>query len=302
MKRMIYLAQPIDQAKRTPRITRLRAAAELICSEARLALFQPAKAYRAMGVGRKLQPEEHDTIDQINQAALAACGGLLAVLPLGVPTLGTPVEIERTLNAGKPVIILTEEELARSSVQVVSWWQAGAQIITLEQFEQDQEQVAQRVLDFLARRDWPEQNAQQQMLYTLTDPAANVPRRAHDDDAGFDLSVCETVEIPAGESMLIRTGFAAALPEGHWGLIVGRSSTWTKRRLDVKLGVIDVGWRGDLYIQVVNCNDEPVKVEAGERLAQYIVLPAWAGRLVPAPGGQLPPHARGTNGFGSSGR
>lgn len=301
---MVYLAEPIDQtpARRSPRISRLKDGARELLVGARLSSFQPGRAYQVHGQGRKLSLDEMQVIDRINQVALNECAGLLAVVPLGVATLGTPVEVERALLQGKPVVILCDAELIATSVQVNNWASAGAMVVSLETLEDDPHGTDQQVADFYARA-WAAASPQDEpsMPYVRADLLSSVPTRAYPDDAGLDLAACESVTIEPMGRALVRTGLRFALPEGMWGLIVGRSSAWHKRGIDVKLGVIDAGWRGELLISVHNPSElEKVEIEIGDRLAQYIVLPAWTGPLREVT--ELPAHARGTNGFGSSGR
>lgn len=129
---------------------------------------------------------------------------------------------------------------------------------------------------------------------------AQLPAKAFADDAGFDLTVVENKLIPAGGSLDVPTGIAIAMPPGWWGRIIGRSSTMRKRGLLVVEGVIDAGFRGELFTCVYNPGDKLEPVFAGERLAQLLFLPVpnvhWSERH------ELTPSERGTNGFGSSGR
>ena len=69
-----------------------------------------------------------------------------------------------------------------------------------------------------------------------------------------------------------------AVPNGYFLGIFARSSTPLKRGLMVAngVGVIDADYCGpadEIKIQVLNITDAPVKVTAGDRLAQGIVLP-----------------------------
>jgi dUTP pyrophosphatase len=143
-----------------------------------------------------------------------------------------------------------------------------------------------------------------QYLNTLEGQPA-LPTRAYPDDAGYDLYVSETTEVPPGAFVDIPTGVAMQLPDWSWGMLTGRSSTLRKRGLLVNTGIIDTGYRGELYAGVFNLTKETVVVEVGERIAQIIIL-TNATRLtsvVPLLEGEtLEPHSRGNNGFGSSGR
>jgi len=99
--------------------------------------------------------------------------------------------------------------------------------------------------------------------------------------------------------MDIGTGICAALPDGCWGLIVGRSSMMRKFKLHVVPAVIDAGFRGELRVLVVNQGGGMVRFSAGDRIGQMILVPIprveWVEQA------ELPPGSRGERGFGSSG-
>lgn len=131
---------------------------------------------------------------------------------------------------------------------------------------------------------------------------AVLPHRGYHDDAGLDLPVLGGVWVPPGVTADVPCGLAIQLPQGTFGLIVGRSSTRRNRGLLVHPGIIDVGWRGDLFALVENLTDEVVQIGEGERLAQLIILPNLTSMYAPEWVDELDPHDRGTNGFGSTGR
>lgn len=123
--------------------------------------------------------------------------------------------------------------------------------------------------------------------------------RAYPGDAGFDLFCRGGHWIGPGESVDVPLGVRVQLPEGWWGLLTGRSSTLRRRGLLVAQGVIDQGYRGPLYAYVRNMTEETVRVRDGERLAQLIPLPLFPGTIELVE--DLEDHARGSNGYGSSG-
>ena len=129
------------------------------------------------------------------------------------------------------------------------------------------------------------------------------PTLAHDDDAGFDLSYCglEPISITPNCTVDIPTGVCVQLPAFTWGLVTGRSSTFRKRNLITPLGVIDNGYRGELFAIVRNVGDDTVVINPGERVAQLIVMPMLSHTLEWQFCGRLDDTSRGTKGFGSSG-
>jgi dUTP pyrophosphatase len=76
-------------------------------------------------------------------------------------------------------------------------------------------------------------------------------------------------------------------------------------------GVIDAGYRGEIVVlmsafaatQFVTAGatyvGDPIKIEAGQKIAQMIPVPVLTGEVVEVDA--LPPSSRGENGFGSSG-
>ncbi len=131
------------------------------------------------------------------------------------------------------------------------------------------------------------------------DPAAVLPTRAHEGDAGLDLYGLEDAVLDPGAGALLRTGVAVAVPVGHVGLICDRSSL-ARRGLKTAGGVIDAGYRGELGVLVWNLSREPQAVKRGERIAQLLILPIATPS--PVETGELDATARGAGGFGSTGR
>lgn len=132
-----------------------------------------------------------------------------------------------------------------------------------------------------------------------------LPTRAYNDDAGFDLYTSERTEIPAGAFIDIPTNIAIELPYWAWGMLTGRSSTLRKRGLLVHTGIIDPGYRGELYAGAFNLTGETVVVEAGERVAQFIIIQNATAEVdieLLGPDESFNPHPRGEQGFGSSGQ
>ena len=131
---------------------------------------------------------------------------------------------------------------------------------------------------------------------------AVLPTRAHDGDAGLDLTACESVMIGAGERATVGTGLAVEIPEGHAGLVTPRSGLALRHGLSIvnAPGVIDAGYRGEVRVILLNTDREQAfTVEPGMRIAQLLVVPALVVDIVEV--GDLTETVRGEGGFGSSG-
>lgn len=136
------------------------------------------------------------------------------------------------------------------------------------------------------------------------------PVRHHAGDAGMDLVNAESGVVGPGTFKDIRCGIKIALPEGVWAMLTGRSSTLRKRGLQVQQGIIDNGYRGELYFGVWNLTEEAIAFNDGERLAQLIPFPLMIGnatlrakQFVPVRVAErsLGETSRGGGGFGSTG-
>jgi dUTP pyrophosphatase len=132
---------------------------------------------------------------------------------------------------------------------------------------------------------------------------AKVPTYAHDTDAAADLYAMKTTVLD-GNSLgnKIRTGVKIQLPEGWLALIIPRSSIGAKTslRLSNSVGLIDSGYRGELGVLYDNISDTPYTINAGDRIAQLLVMPSYRfqAKVVDI----LADSDRGEGGFGSSGQ
>ena len=133
-------------------------------------------------------------------------------------------------------------------------------------------------------------------------PDAVLPSYARAGDAGLDLSAAIDATVEPGQRMMIPTGVAVAIPEGHAGLVLPRSGLASRHGLTLanSPGLIDAGYRGELTCSVVNLDPErAVTVSKGDRIAQLVVVEVPA--MEPAWVEELPGSERGEGGFGSSG-
>lgn len=128
------------------------------------------------------------------------------------------------------------------------------------------------------------------------------PHRAYPGDAGLDLTSRERVDIGPGGRVVVGTGIAVAIPDGHAGLVVPRSGLAARHGIGIvnAPGLVDAGYRGEIQIVLVNTDrSETFSVEPGMRIAQLVVVPVATAEPVEVDA--LPETQRGTAGFGSSG-
>lgn len=285
--RFCYLAYPIDNAKLSrEQINDLEDAKSALLAHGVDVIYDPGDAFVVRDGA-----EPGDEIDWCNRRAAAKADGVFAYLPAGMASTGVPIEIDRALSAGKWVALVSDSQ----------GWMLRDQRRGLARFGLSREDLGAAV-EWLASRQgevYPLQTAPVLGVRRL-DEHVPLPHRRYLDDAGIDLVVSERTVVPPASWRDVPNGVAVELPERTFGMIVGRSSTRRTKGLFVHTGIIDEGWRGELFSMVENVTDQEVVIEAGERVAQLIVLST--NRTVIEERQVLTPHPRGENGFGSSGR
>ena len=100
---------------------------------------------------------------------------------------------------------------------------------------------------------------------------AKIPSQATLSDAGYDLCSTEMYILKPGERKLFKTNIVAAIPHGYYGRIAPRSWLAYKHGIDVLAGVIDSGYRGDIWVLLINFGNEDFTVNEWDKIAQYII-------------------------------
>lgn len=81
-------------------------------------------------------------------------------------------------------------------------------------------------------------------------------------NAGLDIYPCfeeDWLLIPPGETRLVPTGIASAIPEGYYIQIQERGSSGSKG-IKYSAGVIDSSYRGEWFLAATNTNNKPVLI------------------------------------------
>ena len=130
-----------------------------------------------------------------------------------------------------------------------------------------------------------------------------MPSYAHgpEEDAGLDLRAVDRVVLEPGVPALVPTGLAIELPPGYEAQIRPRSGLALKHALTLPNApaTIDPGYRGEIRVILLNLGRSAYTVEPGDRIAQMVIA-----RYEPIEWDEteLTDTARGSGGFGSSGR
>ena len=132
-----------------------------------------------------------------------------------------------------------------------------------------------------------------------------LPELATDGSAGMDLRACidQDLTLEPGVVELIPTGFAIYIADpGYAAMILPRSGLGHKHGIVLGnlVGLIDSDYQGQLFVSCWNRSSAGYKIEAGERIAQLVVVPVErpAFDIVQ----DFTKTDRGDGGFGSSGR
>ena len=128
------------------------------------------------------------------------------------------------------------------------------------------------------------------------------PRKAHADDAAYDLRSRQDLVITPKTTVLVPTGLFLEIPPGYEAQIRSRSGLALKNALSLPNapGTIDAGYRGEVGVIMYNRGEVPFQVRRGDRIAQMVIAKLPEVELVEVE--ELEESSRGAGGFGSTGK
>ena len=130
------------------------------------------------------------------------------------------------------------------------------------------------------------------------------PFYASTDAAGADLlaAIDDDIIIPSGYRRLIPTGLKMELPHNFEAQIRPRSGLALKYGVTVlnAPGTIDVDYRGEISVLLINHGEKPFRVSRGDRIAQMVIAPVVQANI--KLGIITSETIRGTAGYGSTGQ
>ncbi|MDC4825508.1 dUTP diphosphatase [Acinetobacter baumannii] len=132
-----------------------------------------------------------------------------------------------------------------------------------------------------------------------------LPSYATAGSAGLDLRACldEAIEIEPGQTVLVKTGMAIYIHDVNFaGLILPRSGLGHKHGIVLGnlVGLIDSDYQGELMVSVWNRGQTTFRLEPGERLAQYVLVPVVQAEFEQVD--EFEETLRGAGGFGHTGK
>ena len=99
-----------------------------------------------------------------------------------------------------------------------------------------------------------------------------LPTNAYGDDAGYDLYAAETITILPQSCEGVNCAFHMAIPQGYFGKIFSRSGFVEHHLITAEGGVIDSGYRGEIFDFVFNHGNDLYTFNTGTKVAQIVFM------------------------------
>lgn len=125
-----------------------------------------------------------------------------------------------------------------------------------------------------------------------------IPAKSHLPDCGLDIFIPESFSIKPLETKTIGLKLCVAIPEGHAGILVPRSSV-ADRGLLIQTSIIDPDYTGEIHLIVTNCSNYEQMILEGQRLCSIVAFSVLNPYIEIVD--HLEDTARGANGLGSTG-
>ena len=134
-----------------------------------------------------------------------------------------------------------------------------------------------------------------------TDENAIIPKKAFQEDAGYDLTIIKKIKDFNSRSSLYDTGIKIEIDEGYYTEIVPRSSiSKSGYILANNIGIIDNHYRGNLMIALTKIADDAPEIELPFKCCQLIVREQILSNLIEINENNLSETKRNEGGFGST--
>lgn len=144
-------------------------------------------------------------------------------------------------------------------------------------------------------------------------PDAQLPKYAHEGDAGMDVCAVEDVMLDVGKPTLVKAGLVAEIPNGYEIQVRPRSGLALKGVTVFNApGTIDAKYRGEIGVVLYAVDGTQVShsdgcrssvgqywIHKGDRIAQLVLAPVTT--CIPVETDEVNDTDRGTGGFGSTG-
>ena len=102
-------------------------------------------------------------------------------------------------------------------------------------------------------------------------PDAQLPQMLKEGDAAMDFYSYRDYQLDPGQTIIVETGVAVAIPRGYWGNVRDRSGLAAKHSLHTIGGVFDSNYRGEVQVIMINLGSEIYNIKKGDRICQMII-------------------------------
>ena len=130
----------------------------------------------------------------------------------------------------------------------------------------------------------------------LTERAVS-PRRTTPGSVGYDLFTPINFQIEPKEQKTVFINLAIVPPEGYYAQVMSKSGLTVLYELEVKAGVIDPDFTGNVGVVLKNNSDQLIEHLAGEQIAQLLFIKVATPTLIQVT--SLAKTERGKYGFGA---
>ena len=97
---------------------------------------------------------------------------------------------------------------------------------------------------------------------------------------GYDLFTPIDFKIQPKEQKTVFIDLAITPPEGYYAQLMSKSGLTVRYQLEVKAGVIDPDFTGNIGVVLKNNSDQPIERLAGEQIAQLLFVKIATSILV----------------------
>ena len=123
------------------------------------------------------------------------------------------------------------------------------------------------------------------------------PHQATPGSVGYDLFTPVDFRIQPKEQKTVFIDLAITPPEGYYAQLMSKSGLTVLYELEVKAGVIDPDFTGNIGVVLKNNSDQPIECTAGEQIAQLLFIKVATPVLIQVT--SLARTERGEYGFGA---
>ena len=106
------------------------------------------------------------------------------------------------------------------------------------------------------------------------------PHQATPESVGYDLFTPINFQIQPKEQKTVFTNLAIAPPEGYYTQLMSKSGLTVLYQLEMKAGVIDPDFTGNIGVVLKNNSDQPIECLAGEQIAQLLFIKVATPTLI----------------------